>query len=257
MTDAQGVLDTFTRNNYITVTDTDPTAGFTAVPTDGDEKLSVDFEDTTDSYDGVSWSWDFGDGNTSTEQDPTHIYDQDGTYSVTLAVAEADGDIDLTLATDIEVYETGPTANFSATPISGDEPLEVTFTDSSTSHDGIIAWDWDYGDGSAHDTTQNPTHTFLQDGSYTVILTVTEDAADGSLTSDAYPLTISVNDTGPTADFFPSPASSGTIPLEITFQDRSDAHDGVGSWIWDFDNDGLTDSSDPSPTFTFNQAGTY
>ncbi len=36
-----------------------------------------------------SWSWDFGDGNTRTEQNPSHTYESDGTYTVSLTVSNA------------------------------------------------------------------------------------------------------------------------------------------------------------------------
>ena len=48
--------------------------------------LTMTFADT--STGAVSWFWDFGDGNTSTEQNPTHTYAAAGTYTVTLAINE-------------------------------------------------------------------------------------------------------------------------------------------------------------------------
>ncbi|HWR28041.1 MAG TPA: PKD domain-containing protein [Candidatus Thermoplasmatota archaeon] len=36
-----------------------------------------------------TWAWDFGDGNTSTEQNPTHAYDAAGVYNVSLTVTDA------------------------------------------------------------------------------------------------------------------------------------------------------------------------
>ena len=51
----------------------------------------------------------------------------------------------------------GPEANFSASPLSGQAPLLVSFTDLST---GIIdTWLWNFGDGSTS-TEQNPIHTY-------------------------------------------------------------------------------------------------
>lgn len=66
-----------------------------------------------------------------------------------------------------------PVAAFSSS-VSG---LDVTFTDLSTDDDGtIVAWDWDFGDGSSHGTTQNPVHTYAAGGTKTVTLTVTDNA---------------------------------------------------------------------------------
>jgi hypothetical protein len=43
------------------------------------------------SYTPATWEWEFGDGNTSTAQNPTHVYEQPGTYTVSLTVADGGG----------------------------------------------------------------------------------------------------------------------------------------------------------------------
>src|SRR6266542_3346158 len=63
------------------------------------------------------------------------------------------------------------TADFTASPTSGNVPLTVQFTDQSTGT--ITGRDWNFGDGSAHSSTQNPSHTYTNAGNYTVTLTVT------------------------------------------------------------------------------------
>ena len=178
VTEANGNSNTKTKSGYITVVDTGPVSNFSATSTSGNEPLSVTFTNTSTSYDGIaSWAWNFGDGGTGTEQNPTHIYTDTGIYTVTLTVTEADGDSNTKTKTDyIAVGDTEPTADFSTISTSGDKPLSVTFTDASTSHDGVISWSWDFGDGGTS-TEQNPTHIYTGDGTYTVTLSVTE--ADG------------------------------------------------------------------------------
>jgi len=68
------------------------------------------------------------------------------------------------------VLRTYPVAGFSATPLSGNAPLSVTFTDSSTGN--ITDWSWDFGDGNTS-TDQNPTNNYTTPGVYDVTLTVT------------------------------------------------------------------------------------
>jgi PKD repeat protein len=82
-----------------------------------------------------------------------------------------------TLTGPTDIPGTGPTAEFSGTPISGTAPLSVAFTDASTSTP--LKWHWDFGD-AATDTSalQNPTHEYDAVGIYTVTLTVYN--ADGT-----------------------------------------------------------------------------
>jgi len=101
-----------------------------------------------------------------------HAYAQDGTYSVTLNVTDDNGATG-TNTTTATVEDTEPGVNFMGTPTSGPEPLTVKFTDASTSYDGIVTWEWDFGDGNTN-TEQNPTHEYASEGTYTVSLTVYE-----------------------------------------------------------------------------------
>ena len=58
----------------------------------------------------------------------------------------------------------------------------------------------------------------------------------------------------PAADFT-SNITSGSAPLSVTFSDLST--NSPTSWAWDFDNDGVVDSTDQNPTYTFTTAGNY
>ena len=81
---------------------------------------------------------------------------------------------------------TDPQANFNASPLSGDVPLTVAFTDTSTGD--FDSWAWAFGDGGTS-TEQNPTHEYTDSGVYTVTLTI--DGLLGS-TTDTKPEYISV-----------------------------------------------------------------
>jgi PKD repeat protein len=67
-----------------------PAAGFTGKPTTGKVPLTVAFTDTSGYY-PTAWAWDFGDGKTSTEKNPSHTYTSAGTYTVTLVAKNAAG----------------------------------------------------------------------------------------------------------------------------------------------------------------------
>jgi Rib/alpha/Esp surface antigen-like repeat protein len=83
-----------------------------------------------------------------------------------------------------------PVAVATATAVSGDAPLLVSFS-SSGSHDpdgGALTYAWDFGDGSAPASTANPSHTYAA-GDYTARLTVT----DPSGSTDQATVNITVN----------------------------------------------------------------
>jgi PKD repeat protein len=159
------------------VVPTEPYADFTADVTSGDEPVTVRFTDQSDGLTIKSWSWDFGDSCISTEQNPVHMYTQNDTYTVSLTVTGTNNgeptERSMIKHDYIVVLDTPPIADFTATPTSGEAPLSVSFTDFSTSNDGIISWQWDFGDG-ATSTDPNPSHIYSDDGTYTVILTVRE-----------------------------------------------------------------------------------
>lgn len=75
---------------------------------------------------------------------------------------------------------TAPAANFSANSFSGIKPLTISFDDLSTGT--IDSYQWNFGDGSANSTLQNPAHTYSVPGTYTVSLTVINDGGSSTLT---------------------------------------------------------------------------
>ena len=80
---------------------------------------------------------------------------------------------------------TGPVAAFTASPTTTTDG-EVVFTDRSNANgSAITAWEWDFGDGGAA-TTQNPTYTYRQYGTYSVSLTVTNAGGSDSITRAGY-----------------------------------------------------------------------
>ncbi|NVK63460.1 MAG: PKD domain-containing protein [Flavobacteriales bacterium] len=128
--------------------------------------LTVDFTDASTNMD--AWSWDFGDGNTSTQQNPTHTYATGGTYTVCLiATSACDAD---TVCTTVTVSDcVSPTSSFTETLSSNGV---VDFTSTSTSN-GTTTFAWDFGDGGTS-TDENPSYTYTANGTYTVCLTVTD-----------------------------------------------------------------------------------
>jgi PGF-pre-PGF domain-containing protein len=154
-----------------------PVAVFTANVTSGDAPLIIAFTDASTGAD--SWSWAFGDGNTSTDRNPVHTYVTPGTYTVNLTVTNTAGSSSATKTVTVtEPSGPAPVAGFTADVTSGNVPLAVRFTDTST---GADSWSWSFGDG-ATSTEQNPVHTYTQVGRFTVTLTVANTGGSSSAT---------------------------------------------------------------------------
>jgi serine protease AprX len=145
-----------------------PVADFSAKPVSGYAPLQVSFSDMSTGA-PVSWSWDFGDGNTSTDQNPIHTYSTVGKYTIGLTVNNEVGSSTATKSDYINVTKKIPTADFSASATAGRSPLKVQFTDMSTG--SPTSWTWTFGDGT-YSTQQNPKHTYNKAGRYAVSLTV-------------------------------------------------------------------------------------
>ncbi|AKB43006.1 PKD domain-containing protein [Methanosarcina vacuolata] len=234
--------NTVTKTDYIKVV-TKPVAEFSASPTSGKAPLKVAFTDTSTGF-PTSWKWNFGDGSTSTQQNPTHKYSIAGNYTVALTVRNAVGSNTVTKDGYIQVIEK-PVANFSASPTSGKVPLKVAFTDTSTG--SPTSWKWDFGDGTTS-TQQNPTHKYSKVGNYTVKLTATNAAGSNMVTKTDYIKVV----TKPVAEFSASP-TSGKAPLKVAFTDKSTGL--PDKWKWSF-GDGTT-SREQNPEHQYLQEGKY
>ena len=145
------------------------TAVFSVAPATGTAPLTVQFSDAS-TGDIDTWNWNFGDGETSTEQNPTYIYQNPGDYDVTLQVSGSEGNDSTTIVKAVRVQGEPPTAAFNFSPDNGSVPLTVQFTDTSSGN--IISWVWDFGDGSDNSIEQNPEHIYQNPGTYSVIFYV-------------------------------------------------------------------------------------
>jgi len=148
-----------------------PVANF-SVETVGDLTVQLQDASTSSAEGGITqWQWDFGDGNTSAEQNPTHTYAAPGTYTITLTVTDAAGSNSAAQQVVLEAAAQPPAAAFTS-QLAGD--LTVQFVDASTSASGgITEWHWDFGDGNTS-AEQHPMHVYAAPGTYTVTLRVTD-----------------------------------------------------------------------------------
>jgi PKD repeat protein len=160
-----------------------PSADFAGAPTEGSAPLEVAFTDLS-AGGPTSWLWDFGDGATSMAQSPSHSYGAPGVYDVSLTVSNGDGSDSIMRPAYVQVAAPPPpVADFSASPLSGETPLRVEFTDLSSG--GPTSWLWDFGDG-ATSTEQHPSHTYTAPGVYDVTLVVASSGGPSALARPGY-----------------------------------------------------------------------
>ena len=268
VTDAEGLSDTATLTinvNEVEVVNQAPDAVAGSDILSGDAPLTVNFtgSGSTDDDGIVSYSWDFGDGSEiSTEADPAHIFTEVGDYTVTLTVTDSEGLSDTATLTinvnEVEVVNQAPDAVAASDILSGDAPLTVNFTgSSSTDDDGIASYSWDFGDGSEVSTEADPAHIFTEVGDYTVTLTVTD--AEGLSDTDTIIITVAeaedINQ-APIA-ILGSDVTAGIAPLTVNFTGSSSTDDdSIVSYSWDF-GDGSSVSTEADPTHIFNTVGDF
>jgi PKD repeat protein len=232
-----------TKSSYINVgaLPKAPTAAFSASSTSGNAPLRVQFTDTSTGT-PTSWNWSFGDGTSSTIKSPTHTYSTAGNYTAVLTVSNAAGSNTATKSTYIKVAAATqkPVANFSSNITSGNSPLNVLFTDTSTGTP--TSWSWRFGDGTSS-IAKNPVHKYSKAGKYTVSLTVRNAAGSNMVTRSSY-INVGALMKAQSATFSASP-TSGNAPLKVQFTDTSTGSPTSRRW-----NFGDRTSSQPRTLYT-------
>ena len=226
----------------------------------GNPVLYTDNSTVLPGYTGyvAKWLWDFGDGTTQLVTLPaspnvTHIFAGPGmTHTVRLTVWTSDSCSQY--VEHVVVSIPSPVADFTSSAIHcNNQPVQ--FTDNSQTNGGgsISQWSWNFGDpGSGINNTsllQNPVHTYLNSGSYQVLLIVT------NLTGcvDSINKTVDFN-VLPVADFH---ADTVCLHAITQFTDLSISNAAnIITWSWDF-GDGSALSQQQNPTHTYATSGLF
>jgi len=144
----------------------------------------------------------------------------------------------------VDVVASG-VVDFSATPLAGNSPLTVEFTDQT----GFLveSWSWNFGDGQSS-TEQHPVHVYERPGTYSVTLTATGSDGPKSLTKTSYINVIAP----PTTDLNIRPELAFVGEL-VQFTDQSSPK--PLTYLWDF-GDGTTSPLE-SPVHAYAEQGIY
>jgi PKD repeat protein len=146
-------------------------------------------------------------------------------------------------------------ATASGTPATGNAPLNVSFTGTAQGGTAPYSYSWNFGDGSATSTAQNPAHTYTAAGTYNATLTVTDSASPANTTTAV--VTTKVNAVGnPLAATASAVPTSGQIPVNVAFTGAGTGGTPPYSFSWNF-GDGTATSTTQNPSHTYTTAGNF
>lgn len=198
------------------------------------------------STNAVYYLWYFGDTARSTERSPTYFYKQPGIYDVKMIAYDLNGCPDSVVAKKMIKILPKPEANFSFLPQFPKMPNSfVQFTNKSLPSTGL-SFRWDFDEDGTGSVLKDPSHTYLDSGSYDVRL-----IADNGFCSDSIVKTVVIEPPYPSIDFI-SDATAGCSPFTVNFS--AVGKDAYG-YRWFFD-DG-EDSRDSAVAHTFLYEGYY
>ena len=142
-----------------------------------------------------------------------------------------------------------PNADFTATPTVGEVPIEVQFTDQSVGE--IDEWQWDFdNDGVVDSTLQNPRYIYSEAGVYSINLIISNSGGSDEVNKIGY-----IELFLPCKIEFIAETTEVVGVKDIKFTDLSQGN--ITSWSWDFDNDGVIDSTEQNPTYSYMRNGDY
>jgi gliding motility-associated-like protein len=239
VTDANSCTAAYSYNVIVNPPITTTTSGTSTVCSGDPVTLGVNVSGGNGNH---SYQWSNGATTSSTSVNPTVTT----TYLVTATDnCGTPAKIDSVKITVIDY----PTIKFSYTPDKGCMPLEVVFSDSSSTAAGSI-YNWAFGNGDISNAI-NPSTIYPDSGLYTVILSIT--TPQGCTGSDTVVNAIEAYST-PVAEFSFAPLTPSILFNSVDFIDKSLGV--VNQWNWVF-GDSLGLATTNAPSFTFNEVGNY
>lgn len=242
----------------------DLVAAFTVTPNPPKAFNAATFDASTSTNKGVpcgaacTYAWDFGDNTSGTGIRTTHEYRTAGTKTVTLTVTDSFGASATTVQNLTVAPSDPPTADFIFSPSAATVDQSIFFNASASRPAAgrtITRYDWDFGDRNTGSGV-TVTHFYRATGTYTVVLTVTDDAGQAATKT----ATIAVTAGNPTAalTFLPAAPKAG----QPVFFDASGSTAAAGARIVSYSfnwGDGQPEevSLVPNQSHVYNVAGTY
>ncbi|HEY0432451.1 MAG TPA: PKD domain-containing protein, partial [Chitinophagaceae bacterium] len=233
ITNSNGCKSSLTLGRYIRIVSGVSVDFAASQPSSCQAPFMINLQQQASGPGNLSYTWDFGNGQTSTLPNPSTIYASPGTYPVTLSVTSDLGCAG-TVTKNIDVSGKSTDFTFPATICIG-EPITLQ----NNSSPAPVSSTWTFSDGTTTSQT-NPVKTFLAGGSYQVKLVNNYGNCIDSVTR-----TITVI-TSPTVDFSVSDTIGCSAPLTVQFTDQSP---GASVWNWDFGDGSTSTLQNPGHTY--------
>jgi PKD repeat protein len=190
--------------------------------------------------------WNFGDGTSSTDPNPgTHMYTDNSAHVISLKVTDT---LKNCSSENVQTIRRPCSAYFSFTS----NHLDYNFTFNTSMDPSTTTFAWDFGDGS-NSTLANPSHHYVNTGSYNACLTVTS-SLDATC-SDIHCAYIYANDSISTDDSLNNCSAKYNFYFENGNKVHFFATQSNNSYLWDF-GDGTT-STLQNPSYVFSASSFY
>lgn len=240
--DSRGCRSSASKSSFVRIVR--PIVRIANAPTGGCVGFTYTPIASVNAIDGIaSYFWDFGDGNTSSQSNPSNTYNSAGNYTIKLVVVTNGGCRDSVIYTNGVSVGTPPNTAFTAAPLDVCPLDSVYFTrDAATIAN---SWLWDFGDG-VQSNLENPAHLYTDTGYFSVTLTAINNGCSQTATRSLY-----VHVKPPIADFNFSVNCANKRLVLFNNMSKTDVGYGPISYTWDFgDGSPLDNSINPSHTFT-------
>ncbi|MGC4037489.1 MAG: PKD domain-containing protein [Chitinophagaceae bacterium] len=229
---------------------TGPRAGFNPSGTDVPLNTTVNFSNTSNTYNSAStiYHWNFGDGQTSTDFSPNHTYPVAGTYTIQLIATNSVSQCSDTLSKTITVRNFNYAFSTSSSFIGNGgkcAPALVNFTNTSSNYTRVV---WDFGDGFTLENQNYPSHIYTAPGKYIVTLYVYGFNGLAGTFKD------SVN-IGSSAASIHTDVLTGCEGQQVKL--NAPVHAGNINYTWDFGDGTLINTTDSFAVNNYLSAGEY
>lgn len=250
-----------------------PVSDFSYNPVGGKTPVEISFNgslSTPGSFDGsiTNYFWDFGDGTSSNDPQPSHLYSSAGTFKVELTVTDDRGNTDsknvfIGIQEEDRALAVLNTTTFKIVPTEVERNSSLSFISagslpSDTVGGSISSYLWEFSDDNTRSSLPNIDHTFSNQGATEVKLTITDNLGK----TDTASVIINVNPLlPPIARLTDSSTSTlNSFPVVWNFNASSSSVFGgktIDHFEWDFGDGNVQSTSTGLTSHTFTMAGSF